>query len=117
VIIGLLIVYARDLVAIWPQAFPGYPELGTLLAALIYIGVLAAIYAGLRPILFTSGSEAEIIMLIQAILVIVALIIVARAGFIAYQGLTGWLTRFIASFRQQTLNGQTPQQPESIETE
>lgn len=99
VIIALLVAYGRDLGRLWPQAFPGYPELGSLLVALVYTVILAAVYAGLRPFLVEFLPDQEVLLILQILLAFIVLIIVARAAFIAYQGLAGWLTRLIAGAR------------------
>ena len=99
VIIILLVGYARDLGQLWPQAFPAYPELGSLLVALVYTGILAAIYAGMRPFLVEFLPDREVLLIIQVLLAFFVLIIVARAAFIAYQGLSPWLTRLVSGFK------------------
>ena len=99
VIIILLVGYARDLGQLWPQAFPTFPELGALLVALVYTGILAAIYAGVRPFLVEFLPDREVLLILQVLLAFFVLIIVARAAFIAYQGLSPWLTRLVSGFK------------------
>jgi len=102
VIIVLLVAYARDLGQLWPRAFPTYPELGSLLVALVYTVILAAIYAGLRPFLIEFLPDREVLLIIQALLAFFVLIIVFRAAFIAYQGLSPWLTRLVSGLKSPT---------------
>ena len=102
VIIVLLVGYARDLGQLWPRAFPTYPELGSLLVALVYTVILAAIYAGLRPFLIEFLPDREVLLIIQALLAFFVLIIVFRAAFIAYQGLSPWLTRLVSGLKYPT---------------
>jgi len=102
VVIILLVGYARDLGQHWPQAFPTYPELGSLLVALVYTGILAAIYAGLRPFLVEFLPDREVLLIIQVLLAFFVLIIVFRAAYIAYQGLSPWLTRLVGGFKSPT---------------
>ena len=99
VIIILLVGYDRDLGQLWLRAFPAYPELGSLLVVLVYTGILAAIYAGLRPFLVEFLPDREVLLIIQMLLAFFVLIIVARAAFIAYQGLSPWLTRLVSGFK------------------
>lgn len=104
VVIFLLVDYARNFAALWPLAFPGYPELGYLITALIYVGVLSAIYAGVKPILLGFAPEPEVMQIFQIVLAVLALIIVARAAVIAYHGLAGWLTKLVSGYHQIARN-------------
>jgi len=96
----LLLNYARDLGGLWQQAFSGYPGLGVLLVGLIYVLVLAAIYNGARPILVGFIPDPEILMVVQITLIVLALLILARAVVQAYLGLAPWISRWITNLRQ-----------------
>jgi hypothetical protein len=104
VVIFLLIDYARNFGALWPLAFPGYPELGYLITALIYVGVLSAIYAGVKPILLGFVSDPEVMQIFQIVLALLALIILARAAVIAYHGLADWLSGLVSGYKQIAKN-------------
>ena len=104
VVIFLLIDYARNFGALWPLSFPSYPELGYLITALIYVGVLSAIYAGVKPILLGLAPDPEVMQIFQIVLAVLALIIVARAAVIAYHGLAGWLSGMVSGYRQIAKN-------------
>jgi hypothetical protein len=102
-IIALLLAYAWDFGNWKPGTFSSYPALGTLLTALVYVGVLSAVFARLRPMLVEFAPEPVLILIFQVVLAILALTIVIRAAFIDRFGLAGWLTKLIASIRVSTM--------------
>jgi hypothetical protein len=94
----LLVNYARVLSTLWAQAFPRYPEAASVLTSLVYLGVLAVAYKSLHPVFLFFATDPEPLMIFQLVLLVIAVVIIVRAGLIIYNALPAWIIRFRRSF-------------------
>ena len=93
IVFFLLIGYSRTLAALWPLAFPRAVDVGTLWNAIIYLVSLGIVYRILKPIIQLFSPDPELLMLFQLLLLIIAMIIVFRAGIILYHAIPFWYER------------------------
>jgi hypothetical protein len=92
VVIVLLIGYARSLNSLWRQAFPRFADLAAIFAAIVYLLALVAAYYALRPIILAFATDPYILLVFQAVLFIIALVLIIRVGVILYMRLPDWLS-------------------------
>ena len=97
----VLLGYAQTLRVLWPQSFPNAPEFGTVLAALVYLGVLAAIYFAFKPVILVFATEPDVMTVFQAILFVIAVVLIVQALIILYRSMPRWLA---AARQYNTIN-------------
>jgi hypothetical protein len=90
-ILVLLVIFARSLGYLWPQAFPRYSGLGAVITSVVYVISLSIIYTMLKPIFLRYISEPEPLIYLCILLALVALFLLGRAGVVVYQSLPAWL--------------------------
>ncbi len=86
-ILVLLVIFARSLGYLWPQAFPLYSGLGAVITSVVYVISLSIIYTMLKPIFLRYISEPEPLLYLCILLALVALFLLGRAGVVVYQSL------------------------------
>ena len=91
--------YAKVLRVLWPQSFPQTPEFGSILATLVYLGILAAIYYAFGPLFRVITTDPNVMTIFQAILFVIAILLIIPALTTLSKNLPVWL----ASVRQYTL--------------
>jgi hypothetical protein len=91
VIVIVLLSYAKMLRVLWQQSFPQAPEFGSVLAALVYLGILVAVYYAIRPLLRTFITDPNIITIFQVILFVIAIMLIVPALSILYQSMPRWM--------------------------
>jgi hypothetical protein len=94
VIMFVLVNYATVLSRLWPQAFPGYPNLASVGVAVVYLIVLAVAYNGSKPIFRTITTDTQLLMIWQIVLAVIALLISIWVSAIVYRSLPAWLMAF-----------------------
>jgi hypothetical protein len=92
VIIVVLVRYAQLLGKLWTQAFPGYPQVASVGAAVVYLIALTAAYSGSKPIFRALTTDDEVLMIWQIVLVVLALLISIQVSATVYQFLPTWLS-------------------------
>jgi len=101
VIVIVLLGYAKMLRVLWQQSFFQAPEFGSVLAALVNLGILVAVYYAIRPLIRTFVADPNIITIFQAILFVIAIMLIVPALIILYQSMPRWL----AAIRRYSLAG------------
>lgn len=89
-IVGLLFKYANSLRSLWPQAFPRWSWLTSLLVSIVIVLVLSAVYRAVAPFLQVL-TDASAIRVLRFALLAVAAVIVVSAGLSAYRLLPTWI--------------------------
>jgi hypothetical protein len=90
-ILVILVIFARSLSYLWPQAFPGYRGLGIVLTSIVYVIGLSVIYSMLKPIFIRFIGEPEALFYLCVLLTLIALFLLGRALIVVYQSLPAWL--------------------------
>ncbi len=91
VVAFVLLGYAQTLRVLWPQSFPNTADLGFVLATLVYLGILAAIYYAFKPVILVLATEPDVFTVFQAILFVIAVILIIPAFIALYRGIPGWI--------------------------
>jgi len=91
IVVGLLIKYAFDLSAIWPQLFPRMRVGGTMLSGIIQLLALALAYTALQPFMIGLFGSPEPVTILQVALAICAISVVVWVGLEVYRAIPGWL--------------------------
>jgi len=105
-VVVLLVKYAFDLSAIWPQLFPRMRVGGTLLSGIIQLLALALAYSALQPFMIGLFGSAEPVTILQVALAICAVTVVVVGGVGSLPRHPGWLETMRR--RQRTLSMQSP---------
>lgn len=87
----LLIGYVQSLRSLWPRAFPKWSSFTALLAALIYVAIIAAAYQAIARILFEITEEPDAVLVLQVVLLVLALLVLGAAWVTFYSEMPGWL--------------------------
>jgi len=90
-VLGMILVYARRVSVLWPQAFPGFAAVAVLVTAVLYVIALSVLYGLLKPIYAELFLDPEPLLITQVVLTLVALAILARAAVLVYNSLPAWL--------------------------
>jgi hypothetical protein len=104
IVLLILLAYARSLLVLWPQAFPRFRDAGMFLAALVYIGVLVALYYTAGPIIIALEAGSDLFMWFEVIMLAIAIVLLIWAGIALYRFLPIWLSSINLS----------PQYPQSL---
>ncbi len=88
----ILLLFARMLGGMWPQAFPRQAFLAPALTSLVYVAILAAVYTAVKDPLVAFTRDATLMLAVQGFCLVVAFILLARSGVIIYQYLPAWLS-------------------------
>jgi hypothetical protein len=88
----ILLVFAQSLRPLWTPAFPRASGVGTALTTVIYVLMLSMVYSALRPLFLTLiDAPAEILLVLRVVLMVLAIILLSRAGQVIYQAIPNWL--------------------------
>jgi hypothetical protein len=104
-IVALLVKYAFDLSAIWPQLFPRMRVGGTLLSGIIQLLALALAYSALQPFMIGLFGSTEPVTILQVALAICAISVVVWVGLEVYRAIPGWIENLR---RRPSLSMQSP---------
>jgi hypothetical protein len=91
IVILLLLGYAGTVRVLWPQAYPRFREVGFVIMAVVYIGVLIAVYNGFLPLIVVFSDDPSILIIFQALLLLFSAIILGYAFLGVYRKLPAWL--------------------------
>ena len=83
--------YAKVLRVLWPKSFPQTPEFGSILATLVYLGILAAIYYAFGPLLRVITTDSSVITIFQAILFVISIVLIIPAITLLFRVAPYWL--------------------------
>lgn len=86
----LLIRFARAIAAYWPFAFPRLREAGSVINALLTVIILGIAYRIFKPIVLQISRDPEPLMILQIILLLIAVVLVFRAGLFVYHAIPNW---------------------------
>jgi len=87
----MLLSYARVLGPLWPQAYPQEGSLAPALTSLVYLAALVVGYWALEVLVSVFGDETALLVL-QAFALILALVLLVRAGVTSYRYLPYWFS-------------------------
>ena len=87
----LLLLYAGQLRALWPRAFPRLAALTPMLTGLIFVLAISAGFTALRVPLVAYVDDPDIRLVFQLILALLAVAILTTAWLRIYAVLPGWL--------------------------
>jgi len=90
-VVVLLVKYAFDLSAIWPQLFPRFRVGGTLFSGIIQLLALALAYSALQPFMIGLFGGTEPVTILQVALAICAVWVVVWVGMEVYRAIPGWI--------------------------
>ncbi|HTX78206.1 MAG TPA: zinc ribbon domain-containing protein [Longilinea sp.] len=90
-IVVLLMKYAFDLSALWPQLFPRMRVGGTLFSGIIQLLALALAYSALQPFMIGLLGGTEPVTILQVALAICAISVVVWVGLDVYRAIPNWI--------------------------
>ena len=91
IVFVLLVIYARTLGVLWPQAYPRHANAAPAFTALVYVGGLVAAYFALRPGIAAFSTGSDLLTWSQALLLLLTIFLVGRASVVLYRFLPRWL--------------------------
>jgi hypothetical protein len=91
IIVIVLFGYVKTLSVLWRQSFPQVPEFGSVLVTLVYIAVLVAVYFAFRPLILTYTTDPNVLTVFQAILFVIAIMLIVPALITLYQSMPRWM--------------------------
>jgi hypothetical protein len=91
VIAFVLIGFVQSLRVLWPKSYPQASELGSVLAALVYLGILVAVYYAFRPLIRVFTADPDAMTIFQAVLFVIALGLIIPALITLYQNIPRWM--------------------------
>jgi len=92
IVVLLLLSYTGTVRGLWPQAYPRYREVGFVIMAVVYIGVLILVYNAFLPLIVVFSDDPSILIVFQALLLLFSAIILGYAFLGVYRKLPAWLT-------------------------
>jgi len=92
IVFVLLVVYARKLGLLWPQAYPRHANAAPAFTAFVFVGGLVALYFALQPVITAFSTVSNLLTWFQVFLLVLTVFLVVWASVVLYRFIPGWLS-------------------------